>query len=239
MAAPDILGVLENALTAHEAGDFASALQFYEQFFDHALDDDPYELYAVRFSHGLAGWAELAMVFPGAKISLERKSREVWQDYVDNRAAERFFDYLCICRHLGQEQDAINRFLALYAQEPKSAQKLTRYVWDDLVIGEHWQVCSDLLQEPAQKIDELFSIFQETQRLRSIDSEFDKPEFDTHIVDTILNDLQKVVLVLRHTGRTGELAEVQRQFMREVEKSDHALLAKQVHAKASFLFTGH
>ncbi len=239
MAAPPILSVLEDALKAHEAGDFVSALNFYEQFFDHSLDEDPYELYAVRFSHCLAGWAELAAVFPGAKHRLERKAEEVWQDYYDGRLNERFFDYLCISRHLGLDQRALNRFLELYSNEPKSAAKLSRYVWDDLVAAEHWQICGELLDEPAQKIDELFSIFSESNRMREIDPEFDKPEFDKHIVDTLLNDLQNVVLVLRHNGRTSELAELERQFMREVEKSSHALLSKQVHAKAAFLFSGH
>ena len=239
MSKPDILVVLEDALKAHEAGDYLNALEFYESFFDHALDDDPYALYAVRFSHCLAGWAELAQVFPGAKLKLERKRNEVWDDYYENRNPERFFDYLNICRHLGRDDEALEALLSLHAQEPKSAAKLSRYVWDDLVVGEHWQVCSELLVEPAQKIDELFSIFDESDRLRHVDSAFNDPKFDSHLVDTLITDLQRVVSVLRENGRSKELPEVQRQFMLAVEKSEHALLQKQVHSKATFLFSGH
>ena len=239
MSKPDILIVLEDALKAHEAGDYLNALEFYEHFFDHALDDDPYALYAVRFSHCLSGWAELAQIFPGAKRRLEQKRNEVWEDYYESRMPERFFDYLNICRQLGREDEALEAFLKLHAEQSKSAAKLSRYVWDDLVAAEHWQVCSDLLLEPAQKIDELFSIFGESEQLRHIDPAFDSNKFDLHLVDTLITDLQRVVLVLRQNGRSDELPEVQRQFMLGVEKSGHALLQKQVHAKAAFLFSGH
>lgn len=239
MSTPDILIVLEDALKAHEAGDYLSALGFYEKFFDHALDDDPYALYAVRFSHALAGWGELAQVFPGAKLRLEQKRHEVLEDYYDNRVAERFFDYLNICRQLGRDDEALETFLSLHAEQAKSAAKLSRYVWDDLVLAEHWQVCNDLLVEPAQKIDELFSVFNESDQLRHLDPAFDNTKFDLHLVDTLITDLQRVVLVLRQNDRSNELPQVQRQFMLSVEKSGHALLQKQVHAKAAFLFSGH
>ena len=42
MEKPKIIQVLEDATLAHESGDFVNALKFYEHFFDHALDDDPY-----------------------------------------------------------------------------------------------------------------------------------------------------------------------------------------------------
>ena len=239
MSKPDILVVLEDALRAHEAGDYLNALEFYERFFDHALDDDPYALYAVRFSHCLAGWGELAQIFPGAKLKLEKKRHQVWDDYYDTRIGERFFDYLNICRQLGRENEALEAFLGLHAKEPKSAAKLTRYVWDDLIVNEQWRVCGDLLVEPAQKIDELFSVFEESDQLRHIDADFDDPKYDRHLVDTLLNDLQKLVLVLRQNDRSNELPEVERQFMLSVEKSGHSLLQKEVHAKAAFLFSGH
>jgi len=63
MEKPEIIKVLEDAKLAHESGDFVNALKFYEQFFDHALDDDPYALYGVRLSYCLDGWVKLAGEF--------------------------------------------------------------------------------------------------------------------------------------------------------------------------------
>ncbi len=239
MQEPEILTVLKDAQTAHQAGDFVNALKFYEHFFDHALDDDPYALYAVRLSHCLHGWVELAQVFPGAKNALERKKRSVLDLYETQRHPEQFHDYLSISRALGLEADALETFLALHNSHPKSATKLTKYIWNDLINAEHWQVCSELMVESNQKLDELFAVYDEAAKLKEFDSSFDNPSFEQHIVDNLLNDLQCVVMVLRHTNRVEELEAMQRQFYQGVEQRNHSLLSKQVHAKGAFLFAGH
>lgn len=239
MSETDILNVLKDAHTAHEAGDFVNALKFYEYFFDHALDDDPYALYAVRLSHCLNGWIELAEVFPGAKNALERKMKEQLETYQNKRDPELFHDYLSISRGLGTEDEAVNEFLILHNKEPKSAAKLAKYVWDDLIIREHWLVCSELMPESSQKLDELFAVFDEATKLKEIDNSFNTDEFDQHIVSTLLNDLQKTVMVLRHANRSDDLAALQRQFFQGVEQRNQPMLSKKVHAQGSFLFAGH
>jgi len=239
MNKPQIIQILENAQVAHQAGDFVNALEFYEHFFDHALDDDPYALYGARLSHCLNGWAELAQVFPGARNRLDSKRRDTLDHFLEVRDPERFHDYLSICRVLGVEDQALEQFLILHNNEPKSAAKLSKYLWDDLVNAEQWQVCSELMEQTPQKLDELFAVFDESARLKEFDSSFDNIRFEQHIVDTLLDDLQKVAMVLRQTSRSDEIAELQRQFRRGVEAREHSILRKQVHAKGSFLFSGH
>ena len=85
MEKPQIIQVLEDARLAHQAGDFVNALKFYEHFFDHALDDDPYALYGARLSHCLTGWGELAQVFPGAMNRLTTKKRHALEHYLETR----------------------------------------------------------------------------------------------------------------------------------------------------------
>jgi len=239
MDKPDILQVLEDAQLAHQAGDFANALKFYEHFFDHALDDSPYALYGARLSHCLNGWAELATVFPGAKNRLVAKKRETLDLYLSQRNPEQFHDYLSICRVLGLEEEALSQFLALHHSNPKSAAKLGKYLWDDLIMAEHWQVCGELLEQPTQKLDELFAVFDEAARLKQFDPSFDNMKFEQHIVDTLLDNLQKVVMVLRQTDRADEIDALQRQFQQGVMRRDQPTLSKQAHAKSSFLFVGH
>lgn len=239
MEKPDIIQVLEDAQLAHQAGDFVNALKFYEHFFDHALDDDPYALYGARLSHCLVGWGELAQVFPGAKNRLDAKKRDSLQIYLETRSPEDFHDYLSICRVLGIEDQALEEFLKLHSNEPKSAAKLSKYLWDDLINAEQWHVCSKLMQQSSQKLDELFAVFDEAGRLKEYDSSFDTIKFEQHIVDTLLNDLQKVVMVLRYSDRAEEIAALQRQFYQGVETRGNSVLSKQTHAKGAFLFAGH
>lgn len=239
MDKPQIIEVLESAQLAHKAGDFVNALKFYEHFFDHSLDDDPYAYYGVRLSHCLNGWGELAQEFPGAKNRLDAKKREVLDDYLNSRNPERFHDYLTICRVLGIEEQALNEFLKLHSSEPKSAAKLSKFLWDDLVNAEQWQVCSALMEQANQKMDELFAVYDEAARLKDVDSAFDNPKFEQHITDILFENVQKVVMVLRYTDRFDDIAALQRQFHQGVERRDTALLSKQAHAKASYLFAGH
>ncbi len=112
-------------------------------------------------------------------------------------------------------------------------------MWDDLINHEHWQVCGDLLVESSQKLDELFAVFDEAAKLKDFDASFDNPQFEQHIVDTLLNDLQRAVMVLRHNGRSDDINALQRQFFQGVEQRQHSLLSKQAHAQGPFLFAGH
>lgn len=239
MHEPEILNVLKDAKTAHEAGDFVNALNFYEHFFDNALNEDPYALYAVRLSHCLQGWAKLAETFAGAKNALERKKREMLDTYLEQRDPERFHDFLAISRALGIEADALEEFLKLHSSQPKSAARLSKFVWDDLINHEHWQVCSELLTESSLKLDELFAVFDEASKLKELDASFDTKEFSEHIVNTLLNDLQRTVMVLRHAGRSEDIDSMQRQFFQGVDQRDDSVLSSKVQAKGSFLFAGH
>jgi len=239
MEKPKIIQVLEDATLAHESGDFVNALKFYEHFFDHALDDDPYAYYGVRLNHCLRGWTDLATIFPGAKNRLDAKRREVLDQYLQDREPERFHDFLSICRCLGVESNAVEEFLKLHNSEPKSAAKLVKFLWDDLIVAEQWQVCGDILTQANQKLDELFAVFDEAAKLKEIDPSFDNIRFENHIVDKLLNDVQKLAIVLRHNDRSDEVAALERQFQQGVEHRDHSILTKEFHAKSTFLFSGH
>lgn len=239
MDKPSIIKVLEDAQKAHKAGDFVNALTFYEDFFDGALAQDPYAFYGARLSHCLGGWAELAEVFPGALTRLEAKKREVLEHYLEVREPERFHDYLAICRHLGREADAVEQFLTFHHDQPKSAAKLSKFLWGDLILAEQWSVCSDLMQQSNLKLEELFAVFDEANKLKDLDPAFNNVKFDKHIVDTLFDDLQKVVMVLRYSNRGDEVEALERQFHQGVAHREHHELNRQAHAKGSFLFAGH
>lgn len=239
MEQPTILKTLHDAQVAHQAGDFVNALKFYEHFFNHALDDDPYALYGVRLSYCLDGWAKLAETFPGAKSRLVQKQRDVFEEYRENKVSEKFHDYYCISKALGQNKTALEEYCQLFQNNPRSAEKLAKYVWDDLVQDHQWAICGKLLTEPAQKIDELFSIYDEAQSLKSVEPSFDNKKFDQHLIDTLLSGVSDTVQVLRYNNRSNEIASIQRQFYQALETRNHADLTKTVHAQASFLFLGH
>jgi hypothetical protein len=239
MNKPPMLRILEDAQLAHQSGDFTNALKFYEHFFDHALDENPTAFYGIRLSHCLRGWSRLAKEFPGAQQRLEEKQQDALSEFKLSQNPESFNDYLEISTHLGVREDAISEFVSLFEETPTSAAKLVRYVWNDLVKAEYWDVCNTLLDEPNLKLDELFAIFDERSKMRDIDPAFDSLDFEQHTVDQLLADVQKTITVLRHQNRGDEIAALERQFFQGVQSRNHGTLNKQVTAKGAFLFAAH
>jgi len=239
MDKPEIINVLEDAQLAHQAGDFVNALKFYETFFDHALDDDPYALYGVRLSYCLNGWAKLADEFVGAKQRLQQKQHETLDRYQQTKQSEVFHDYYCISQHLGLKEEALQQFITLHQTTPKTAAKLVKYVWNDLIEAEQWEMCNVFLDQANLKLDELFAMFDESMRLKEFDPSFNDPKFEQHAVDSLIDETQKLVTVLRYNNRRDDINALERQFHQAVESRNHSALSKTTHAKASFLFVSH
>lgn len=239
MDTPQIMTTLQDAQLAHDAGDFLNALKFYEHFFDHALDDDPYALYGVRLSYCLEGWGRLADEFIGAKNQLEQKQSEALQAYKQHKKPEIFHDYFAISKVLGKNSDAINQFLTINTSSQKSASRLIKFVWPDLIAGEYWQVCNQFLEDPVQKLDEYFSVFDEANRLQDMDSSFATEAFQQHILSELIAGVNELVLVLRQSNRTDDVDMIQRKFYEIAHAKSHASLDRLLQAKGAFLFSGH
>jgi len=239
MEKPEVMKLLENAHTAHEAGDFNGADRFYARFFDEARLADPMAFYAIRLSNCLMAWAKLADDFPGARMSLEQKGQEMLLEYQRSGEPERFHDYAAIAKHLKSTPEVVENFVTLHDTTPDKAQKLAKFVWTDLLTAQEWRVCSELMTRPEQKMDELFAVFDQAAQMKELDQRFNTIEFDEHIVDTLLGDVQLIVEVLHRTERSEEVVPLARQFQQGVEQRNHAMLSKKVHAQGSYLFLGH
>lgn len=239
MEKPYIINVLEDAQLAHKAGDFVNALKFYEHFFDHALDDDPYALYGVRLSYCLDGWSALAKEFVGAKNRLQEKQHEALTAYHANKQPETFHDYYAISQSLDDTAEAVQAFLQINEDSHKSAARLIKFVWPDLVAGEHWSVCNQFLEDPVQKMDECFAVFDEASRLRDADASFANEAFEQHILQELINGVNELLLVLRYNNRVDDVEAMQRKFYEISHARDHAGLNRLIQAKGSFLLSGH
>ena len=239
MSQPPIMQVLKDAQLAHQAGDFVHALKFYQQFFDHALDDDPYALYGVRLSYCLEGWGKLAKEFVGAKNELERYQQQTFQDFTVTNKPELFHDYYCISLVLEQREIAVQAFLNINEEDHAKAKPLIKFIWDDLVKLQHWQVCNQFLTEPVQKLDESFEIFDQAVRLQDVDASFATSAFEEHILSTLVDSVKQLILVLRHNDRREDVEMIERKFFEIASSKQHSSLDQLIQAKGSFLFAGH
>lgn len=239
MEKPNIIKTLEDAQLAHKAGDFANALKFYEHFFDHALDDDPYALYGVRLSHCLEGWGKLAETFVAAHNKLLTQKNQALQAYQHQKRPEKFHDYYAISCVLNKKQEALQEFLSINEANTKSASHLIKFVWQDLIDAQQWQICNQFLEDPVQKLDEFFSVFDQASRLRDMDLSFATDAFDKHILNELIAGVNELLLVLRHNHRSDDVEIIQRKFYEIAHAKSYTGLDALLQAKGVFLFSGH
>lgn len=237
MQEPQILNVLNDAKFAHQAGDFLNALKFYERFFDDALNEDPEAMYSLRLYMCLDGWAALANEFPGAKKRLHDKQIEALTEYKREKEPERFHDYVQISLRLNSEQEAVQQFLEFHKQSPKSAAKLSKFIWELLLRDQQWEVCNALLPEPSMKMDELFAVFDEANKLKDVNPMFNNLRFEQHTIDELFVNLESVIAVLRSANRKEEINKLERQFVSGVEHRNNLGLSKRSTSQRALLFS--
>jgi len=63
-------------------------------------------------------------------------------EYQMKKDPERFHDYLMISKGLGETDVALKQFEKINEASNKSAAKLIKFVWNDLLANEYWRSLS-------------------------------------------------------------------------------------------------
>ena len=187
----------------------------------------------------MEGWGKLAKEFIGAKNELVSYQRNTLQAYLSTKRPELFHDFYSICAVLEQRELAVEEFLSINIDNHEQATRLIKFVWDDLIQQQHWQVCNQFLNEPIKKLDESFEIFDQAVKLQDVDSSFANSAFEEHVLSTLINNVQELLLVLRHNKRSIDVDMIERKFFEIANSKQHAALDQLIQAKGSFIFAGH
>jgi hypothetical protein len=170
---------------------------------------------------------------------LAQKQQEALTDYLSSGRAETFHDYYSISAVLNESDAALDQFLQLFSENKERVAPLVKYVWDDLVSAEKWRVCGEFLQDPNQKLDEAFAIFDESKRLSEIDPRFDTQEFEAHMIDSLIKSTSELVLILRRNNRKADAEKISRKFFESAHQKQHAGLNRLIHSQGAILFGSH
>jgi hypothetical protein len=195
---------LDLAREAYRSGDYAAALEHYDHFFEHALDDDPHSLYGVRLSYCLSEWAKLGEQFPLALERLRLKKESALRLLEASRDPERFHDYVAICRYLKCPDQPIQQFLAYHLSDRDLSQSIVRFIWDALVASKQWAVCGCYIANGLQHCEDSLGRFDEAMSVCDSDPSPGGDEFANQIEGWYVRDVTNLVLVLRNSGRSAE-----------------------------------
>ena len=228
--APSAKDSLDRARAAFSVGDDAVALEEYERFFDHALESDR-ALYCVRLSYCLNEWARLGDRYPPALRRLRSKARNALKLLAETRDPERFHDYVAICGFLGREREPVRRFLVLHAKNRRVARSVVRFVWDQLVQGEHWSVCAQYVPKPRSTYQDAMERFDVSMRVCIADPNLGGDRFAAQIKGWYVRNVSNLLLVLKNAGRKKVAASIRAMVSADLQERGYGELESRIDAR--------
>ena len=208
--------------SAARSGDFAKALEKFQYFFDHALDDDPGALYGVRLSYCLAEWARLGEKYSPAASALVQKKDESLANFEKTRDPEYFHDFVAICGHLKLDEDVVKNFLRIDKLDRDLSATAYRFARDCLIAHECWSTCSAHTRNSRSTYDQYLRKFDEVIKLGQTHSDIGGPEFESTMRNLFIKDASSLLLLLRNSDRTAELDAIQLSLVEDMKSRGQA-----------------
>lgn len=224
--------ILDAAREDFRSGRYAESLKNYEYFFDHALDDDPASYYGVRLSYCLNEWVRLGKKYPEARQRLEDKAEESLRLLDKTRNAEKFHDYVKISDYLKRDGQPVATFLGYHQSDPELAESIVRFVWDKLVQGGHWSVCSGYVKDAESSYANALQRFDEAMQVSKDNPQFGGEEFDDQVRGWYFNDVSRLLLVLKQSGRSIEFHKIHALSLSDMSTRSYPEWAEKISAVA-------
>ena len=222
---------LNAARAAASEGRHAEALERYEWFFDHALDDDPASYYGVRLSYCLGEWFQLGIQYPPAKTRLEARRDEALELLASTRQPERFHDYIAICQALDAESRLpAEMFADLHARDPALAASLVRYIWNELIDARMWDIAGTYVTDYRADYEEAVIKFEQTMQVFDENPQLGGEEMGDTVRAWCVTDLRNLWLVLKHSNRSTEAHELEQLASSDERLRKHAAITERAFA---------
>lgn len=223
--------ILDEARDAFHSGKYPEALEKYDYFFEHALNDDPHSLYGVRLSYCLDEWAQLGEKYPEALTRLENKRDHTLAQIVKTKAPERFHDYIAICKYLGSPSLPIKPFLRFHAEDRDLSKIIVRFIWDKLVKEGLWEICISYLPDPKESYKHSVYKFDETMKVCKSDPGLGGEDFEQQIKGWYVRDVSNILLVLKSNGKTDEFVLIREHSRSDLQSRGYPELAVKIEDK--------
>jgi hypothetical protein len=220
--------VLEQARSSFRTGKHAEALEQYEYFFDHALEDIEHNFYGVRLSYCLDEWATLGQIYPPAKERLEWKRDEALSLLMQTRKPERFHDFISICGYLKCDNLPVEKFLFLHASDPDLAKSVFNFIGDALVEAKQWEVYAAYISSPFEEYQRYLELLDRMLEIHQQEG-WDVSRVKRRFVRSISN----LLLVLKHTGKGSDIASLQNAVTNDTESRCLPELAEDINWRAA------
>ncbi|BAF71434.1 hypothetical protein [Sulfurovum sp. NBC37-1] len=216
---------LDKAREAFRLGNYVDALENYDYFFEHALDDDPASSYGVRLSYCLSEWVKLGEKYPEALIRLKSKRDEALDLLLKTKEPERFHDYVAICEYLKSSELPVNEFIKLHDEESTLSQDIVRFIWDKLIKKEKWKICNAYLPNPEEKYKEALTSFNIAMKYCKSNPEYD---IERQMIGSYVMEIYNILLVLMKNNRIDAAKSVRKQVIEDFNSRGYTGLMEKI-----------
>ena len=217
---------LEAARAAVREGRFAEALERYDYFFEHALEEDRY-LCGVRVTYCLEEWAELGKLYPPARTALHDKKIRARGAFVADGDTGAFDDFVSICGYVDCRDEAVELFAGVHAADRELAGKIVTSVWGDLIAAEQWELCGAYVPDWQARYSRALDIF-DMDMDDDLPLPFARDVYQAGASDEFVRRVGNLFLVLEHTGRADEADALRRRVTDDMRARGREALAARV-----------
>lgn len=195
--------VLEEARAAFRAQEYPLAMELYERFFDHVLDDPESGFAAVRLSYCLDEWAKLGAVYEPARIKLEQRRAQSIQELESTRKPDKFHEFIAICEFTRVPHLVVEQFLEYHQTDKELAKIIFGLARDRLAAGEQWEVCGSYMDDPERDYAIALQVFDASARLSQANRSLGD-EFEDVYKNRYVREVSNLVTILSHVQRFAE-----------------------------------
>ena len=220
--------ILKKARESFHIGNYADALENYDYFFEHALNDDSASSYGVRLSYCLSEWVALGEKYPEALIRLKSKRDNALNLLLITKEPERFHDYVAICEYLKNSTLAVNQFIKFHHEEPALAQDIVSFIWGELIEREKWEICNIYLANPTKKYNESLANFNVSMKYCKSNPHLD---IEKQMIGIYVMEIYNILLVLAKNNRINDIKSVREQVIEDFNSRGYTGLIERIDNK--------
>ncbi|GGC62865.1 hypothetical protein [Undibacterium terreum] len=209
---------LDGARKAFKAQQYPLALELYEWFFDHALEEGGGKWVGIRLSFCLGEWAQLAKVYEPAGISLEQKRAQSISNFAKSREAGQFHDYVAICRYTGTMPQAIDTFIEFHDSDRELARRILYFIKAELRSAGKWEICNAYIQDADAAYERALETLLRPLEFAESNPEKINDEFVSTIKEQFVKNADYIVAVLSHVHRMEDARRICERANQDMKK---------------------
>ena len=113
---------------------------------------------------------------------------------------------------------SLERILRLHTVNRVLSTEVVRFIWDELIEKEKWEICLEYLDNPLKKYEFYFDSFDAIFKKHvHDDSTANDKEIFSHILNWYIKEVANILLVLKHNHKIADYSLIRKRISSDLE----------------------